>query len=143
MQRFKGISRTLCFDHGCFPRLGMLTNTQFLFRLTEQTSPSHSIKNCLEPVFTVFPKCNCRPLGLIVTYYALWQMQALFGLYRSGDTLTAGCAKRILKIGQGIIMVGVVSFVSKTLAVLGITMGNPPGQRILLISFGDGDVGFV
>ncbi|MGH1446839.1 MAG: DUF2975 domain-containing protein [Cognatishimia sp.] len=82
-------------------------------------------------------------IGVFLTLFVLWQMRALFALYMSGETLTERCAKRILRIGQGLVAVGCASFFSKTIVVLILTFHNPPGQRTLSISFGDGDLGFL
>ncbi len=58
------------------------------------------------------------PGGLMV--YALWQLRALFGLYGRGQIFTAENARRLRRFA---------------LAVLAVTLGNPPGQRLLSVGF--------
>ncbi|QBY01939.1 DUF2975 domain-containing protein [Rhodophyticola sp. CCM32] len=81
-------------------------------------------------------------VGILLTVYVLWQMRGLFACYKKGETLSAQCADRILRIGQGLVAVGIVGILSNTVTVLLLTMGNPPGERTLSISFTDGHVGF-
>ncbi len=78
---------------------------------------------------------------IAIIAYVLWQMRELFGFYKAGETLSARCAAQILRIGQGLVTLGVYGILSNTVIVLVLTLGNPPGSRTLSISFTDGDVG--
>ncbi|MBO6625483.1 DUF2975 domain-containing protein [Boseongicola sp. H5] len=84
-----------------------------------------------------------QSVGLLLTFYVLWQMRGLFAYYKSGETLTARCAGQILRIGKGLVAIGVIGILSNTLIVLILTWGNPVGQRVLSVGFNDGDVGFI
>ncbi|WJY22589.1 DUF2975 domain-containing protein [Fontisubflavum oceani] len=81
-------------------------------------------------------------VSVVIAAYILWQMRTLFGFYKSGETLSARCADRILRIGQGLVTVGVVGFLSNTAIVLLLTMANQAGSRTLSLTFTDGDIGF-
>ncbi|MEM9971719.1 MAG: hypothetical protein AAF762_11570 [Pseudomonadota bacterium] len=75
--------------------------------------------------------------------YVLWQAQALFALFRDGAALTLGAATGISRIGTGLLSVAGLQVVTHTLQVLVLSSANPPGQRMLAISFGASEVGFL
>lgn len=81
-----------------------------------------------------------KAIPIAVGLFILWQMQGLFGLYMQGETLTLNCTHRILRIGQGLVCLGLVSILTTTLVIAILSLGNPPGQRYLSISFGDGEM---
>lgn len=81
-------------------------------------------------------------VSVVIAAYILWNMRTLFGFYKSGETLSARCADQILRIGQGLLAVGIIGFLSNTVIVLLLTMANEVGTRTLAFTFTDGDIGF-
>lgn len=85
-------------------------------------------------------------VGLIpvaAALWTIWQMRALFGLYRRGETLTPNCAWRIRRIGLGMLALAGLGIVLRPMQVLLLTLSNPPGQRMVALDLGSGDVGFL
>lgn len=74
------------------------------------------------------------------TYFALWQAQALFRLYRDGETLSPAPARRIGGIGTGLLLATGLAVAVRPAAALALSLSNPPGQRLVAMSFGSGDV---
>ncbi|MEZ5713802.1 MAG: DUF2975 domain-containing protein [Paracoccaceae bacterium] len=73
--------------------------------------------------------------------YALWQAQALFALYRGGETLSPAPARRIGRIGWGLLAAAGLGLAVRPAVAVALTAANPPGTRLLAVSFGSGDVG--
>lgn len=70
---------------------------------------------------------------------ALLTVWRLFDRMENGMVLTRGSGE-LLRLAGGLALTGAVSTVlSRTLAALIATYDNPPGERILLISFGSGE----
>lgn len=85
-------------------------------------------------------------VGLIpacAALYLLWQMQALFRLYRRGTVLTAAAAVRISRLGVGLLALSVITVASRTAQILILTSSNAPGARVLAIQLGASDVALV
>lgn len=74
---------------------------------------------------------------------ALWQAQALFALHRAGLALTDAAARRVAAIGMALAFAAVFRVLAHTAQVLLLTWGNPPGERVLAISLGFADFGFL
>lgn len=74
---------------------------------------------------------------------ALWSLQALFSLYRRGRSLTRDAAERIGVIGVLLMAVAVLGVAAHTAQLLLLTLGNPPGQRVLAIGIDSSDIGFL
>lgn len=84
-----------------------------------------------------------RLLGLLASLppslllgLALYQVWALFGRYASGDIWCAQSATHLRRAALALAALAPALPLSKTLAVLALTLGNPPGQRILHIGLG-------
>lgn len=82
-------------------------------------------------------------LPQLAVLYVLWQLERLFGLYRRGETLTAAPALRIRRIGLGIMVAALMSVLMRPLAGLILTLGNPPGERMLVLLLSSTDIGLV
>ena len=81
-----------------------------------------------------------RAIPIAVGLFILWHMQKLFALYMQGETLTLNCTHRILRIGQGLVCLGIASLISTTAVIAYLSLGNPAGQRYLSITFGDAEL---
>ncbi|HHL20099.1 MAG TPA: DUF2975 domain-containing protein [Aliiroseovarius sp.] len=82
-------------------------------------------------------------LPTAATIFVLWQLEALFGLYRRGETLTRAPARRIRRIGLGVVTLALVSVLVRPVAGLVLTMANPPGARQLSVTLSSADIGLI
>lgn len=82
-------------------------------------------------------------LPIAAALFVLWQMRALFRLYKRGEMLSSGCALAILRIGAGVLAVMGLKIMAFTLQVLALTLGNPPGKRSLAIAIDSSDLGMM
>jgi hypothetical protein len=82
-------------------------------------------------------------LPWIAVAVALWHAQALFGLCRMDRALTLDAAKRLQSIGAALCAAAVLRILSHTGQVLLLTLVNPAGERVLAISVGFSDFGFL
>ncbi|MEM6409856.1 MAG: hypothetical protein AAF700_15765 [Pseudomonadota bacterium] len=78
-----------------------------------------------------------------VVMWLLWRMRGLFDLYRRGQALTRTAAREIVAIGSGLLVLGVVKAVAHTGQVLILSAANGPGDRMLAITLGSAEIGFV
>jgi hypothetical protein len=78
------------------------------------------------------------PAGLMV--YALWQLRALFGLYGRGQIFTAENAQRLRRFALAVLAMTLASPLENTLTILAVTLGNPPGQRLLSVGFSSSEL---
>jgi hypothetical protein len=65
--------------------------------------------------------------------FALWQMWALFGCFAQGELLALQPARHLRRLGLALSALAGVQPLSRTLGVLALTWGNPPGQRQLWV----------
>lgn len=72
-------------------------------------------------------------LQLIPGIVLLLQMRGLFRRYRMGEILTAACAGHIRRIGQFLLVLAAIRLAMPTLQGFAMTLGNPPGARILTV----------
>lgn len=70
----------------------------------------------------------------LLTMVALWQLWRLFGCYGRGEVFTLGAIRHLQRLGQSVILMAPAMPLCHTLAVLALTWGNPPGQRVLVFS---------
>ncbi len=82
-------------------------------------------------------------LPLAALLFALWEMRGLLDRYRAGEILTPVCADHLVRLGVGLFALAILGVVAETLRTLAISWANPPGQRILAISFGTDQMGFL
>lgn len=81
---------------------------------------------------------TCLQLSvLVVALYCLWRM---FGAFAAEDPLSARTAVWMRRSGAAF-LAGVASgFVIRTAVVAALTLGNPPGQRMIAVSIGSTDL---
>ena len=77
---------------------------------------------------------SCLPSAVLL--FALWQIWSLFGYYRRGEIFKDGPATHLRRLGAALMVNAVAQPLSTTLAVLALTMGNPVGQRQLVLGLG-------
>ena len=82
-------------------------------------------------------------LPAIPAMAVLWQMQALFRLYATGETLSPAPARRIRGLGLALFATAIAGLVARPLAGLALTSANPPGERMLAISFQSNDLALI
>lgn len=78
-------------------------------------------------------------LPSLLLAYLLWQLYALFGRYQRGEVWTLQCAVRLRRAALAMTALAPALPLSKTLSILALTLGNPPGQRMLNLSFSGQD----
>ncbi|MDN3920742.1 DUF2975 domain-containing protein [Roseateles violae] len=62
---------------------------------------------------------------------AIWQIWRLFGCYGRGELLAPRPARHLHRLGLALVALAFAMPVAHTLNVLALTLGNPPGQRML------------
>jgi hypothetical protein len=85
-------------------------------------------------------------MGLLpwfVAMWLLWRIRGLFDLYRRGKGLTQSAAGEIRTVGLGLMILGFVKLVAHTGQILILSAANAPGDRVLAIQFGTGELGFL
>ncbi|MCV2366710.1 DUF2975 domain-containing protein [Roseateles oligotrophus] len=75
---------------------------------------------------------SCLPGAVLL--YALWQVWSLFGYYRRGEIFKTGPATHLRRLGAALMVNAIAQPLSTTLAVLALTLGNPVGQRQLVLA---------
>lgn len=81
-----------------------------------------------------------RAWGLVVnlpqtllTLFALLCLWRLFGAYLRGEVFTDGATRHLRRLGQSVTTMALVMPLTFTVTILALTLGNPPGQRILSV----------
>lgn len=74
-----------------------------------------------------------------VALFALWQLWQLFGHYREGHVFSRGAQVRLRRFALGVVAIGLMAPLGRTLLGLVLTLGNPPGQHMLLITISSDD----
>jgi hypothetical protein len=71
---------------------------------------------------------------------ALWQAMKLFRLYRTGQIFVPAVPAILVRLGYLVLAAAAAGVITRTLVVLLLTMGNPPGQRQLAVGIGTEDI---
>ncbi|OWQ87609.1 hypothetical protein CDN99_18650 [Roseateles aquatilis] len=74
--------------------------------------------------------------ALVLTLVAFWQLWRLFGHFQRGNVFTTAAIAHLRRLSQALIAMAAVMPLSSTLAILALTMRNPPGQRVLVFQIG-------
>lgn len=72
---------------------------------------------------------------LTVLAVGFWAMAAVFRLFAQGDYLHPDIGRYVQRFGKSLVLFGLLSPLMRTLLALVITLDNPEGQQMLLISF--------
>lgn len=75
--------------------------------------------------------------------WLLWQIRGLFDLYRRGLGLTQAAASAIRTIGIGLVALGLINIVANTAMTLILSAQNPAGERVLALTLGAAEIGFL
>ncbi|MBY5933779.1 DUF2975 domain-containing protein [Tateyamaria omphalii] len=70
----------------------------------------------------------------ILLLWVLWCVRGWLSACADGETFQGDTARRVLRIGQGLLALAVVEIVSRTIIILALTWNNPPGERTLSIT---------
>jgi len=79
-------------------------------------------------------------ITLAVQLFVVWHMRALFGLYAEGEALSRACAVHISKVGLGLLVFPLTAVLFDMAASVLLTMGNPVGERELVLSFDSDEI---
>lgn len=77
---------------------------------------------------------SCLPCAVLL--FALWQVWCLFGAYRLGQVFTAEPVRRLRRLALALMVHALAQPVAHTFSVLALTLGNPAGQRQLVLGLG-------
>jgi hypothetical protein len=77
--------------------------------------------------------------SLLVDLFLLWQLWGLFGEYARGNVFGRRALQHLRRFSVGLIVNAALHPVTLTASVLAVTLGNPPGQRQLLVSLSSDD----
>ena len=69
----------------------------------------------------------------ILLLWVLWCVRGWLAACADGNTFEGDTARRVLRIGQGLLALAVVEIISHTIVVLAVTWNNPAGERTLSI----------
>lgn len=75
------------------------------------------------------------PLAALQTYW-LWQLKTLFGCYAKGQIFTSENTAYIRRTAMAFLGIAFMSILVNTASILVLTASNPPGQKLLSVSFG-------
>lgn len=73
-------------------------------------------------------------LSSAVALWALWQVWQLFGCLSRGELFSQRTAQYLQKSGAALLLLVLALPLSRTLAVLALTLGNPAGKRMLVLN---------
>jgi hypothetical protein len=76
----------------------------------------------------------------ILYILALWQAMKLFRLYRTGQIFVPAVPAILVRLGYLVLAAAAAGVITRTLVVLLLTMGNPPGQRQLAVGIGTEEI---
>lgn len=74
---------------------------------------------------------SCIPSAVLL--FALWQVWCLFGAYRLGQVFTAEPVRRLRRLALALVVHALAQPLAHTLSILALTLGNPAGQRQLVL----------
>jgi hypothetical protein len=77
------------------------------------------------------------PIGVLV--WGLWHVRALFDEFAHGRILTAATALHLHRFGIAALAQALLGPLSATALALALSLGNPPGQRYLVITLSIND----
>ena len=78
-------------------------------------------------------------LAVGVALFALWQLWQLFGDYAQGRVFSRAALGRLRRFAFGVVALGALAPLVRALMVMVLTLGNPPGQRLLTLGLSSDD----
>lgn len=85
-------------------------------------------------------------VGALPALAAIWtlaQAQALFRHYAAGDVLSSESARRLSRIGSGLLAIAALGVIVRPIQTVLASLGNPPGERVLALTLQGPDFGLV
>ena len=89
-------------------------------------------------------------LGIIVgltpaaaLFWALDLLRRLFAQYKAGEVLTEASANLIRKTGKAMLLLAGLNIIAYPVQTLFLTWQSPPGERMISISIGHAEIGFL
>lgn len=76
-------------------------------------------------------------------FWALDILRCLFARYRVGEVLTQGSADLIGRAGKAFLLIAVLNIIVHPIQTLLLTWQSPPGSRMISVSIGQAEIGFV
>jgi hypothetical protein len=80
---------------------------------------------------------------VLLFLFALWQARNLFRLIGRGEFLSLTSQTLMLRLARLAVALSLIAIVARTLVGLLMTSANPPGQKMLLIEIGSGEISSV
>jgi hypothetical protein len=77
--------------------------------------------------------------ALALGFFLLWQLWQLFGEYGRGLVFSRRAVRHLRRFASGVMALGLLSPLTRTLSVLALSWGNAPGQRQLVLSLSSDD----
>lgn len=78
-------------------------------------------------------------LPLAIGWYGLWQLWHLFGHYARGQALTATAQQPLRRFAWAVLLMAPAGPLFRAALGVVLTLGNPPGQRVLAIGVSSND----
>ena len=78
-------------------------------------------------------------LPLALCWYGLWQLWQLFGHYARGQALTAEAQQPLQRFAWALLLMAPAGPLFRAALGVALTLGNPPGQRMLSIGISSND----
>ncbi|WP_135503980.1 hypothetical protein [Roseovarius aestuariivivens] len=82
-------------------------------------------------------------IPFIFAMQALGAMRRLFGVYRTGDPLAPETGPLIQSIGSNLLCAAGLGLLLQPVSSPLLTLSNPPGERLISLTIGSSDIGFV
>ncbi|MCX2861059.1 DUF2975 domain-containing protein [Paucibacter sp. PLA-PC-4] len=73
-------------------------------------------------------------LPALVGAWAMWQVWCLFGCYARSELLALAPVRHLHRLGLALVGLALAMPLGQTLALLALTLGNPPGERQLALT---------
>jgi hypothetical protein len=77
--------------------------------------------------------------SIAVALFMLWQLWRLFGAYRRGEVFSRPALQHLRRFSIGVLLQAALEPLTRTACILAVTIGNPPGQRQLVIGLSSDD----
>jgi signal transduction histidine kinase len=77
------------------------------------------------------------PVGVMV--WGLWHVRALFRDFAQGRAFSSGASRHLQQFGVSVVIQGPLGPLTATALALALTLGNPPGQRLLVLALSVND----
>ncbi|MCG8543216.1 MAG: DUF2975 domain-containing protein [Alphaproteobacteria bacterium] len=137
---------SLIMQYACtLAALAIPVTLAIMWATFESWAPTHPELINIRPLPSPVP-ATTLVLGFLIamipgglTIYAVWRLRTLFGLYARGLIFTAENIRCLRGFALAVLGFALAKPISGSLMSVALTMGNPPGQRMLSVSFGSSE----